>query len=50
MTTCDSDITKFILEWKNVVSLLESHIIGLTDKFEILLRTFDMCKDSYCFE
>ena len=22
MTTCDSEITKFILEWRNVVSLL----------------------------
>ena len=40
MTTCDPDITKFILEWYNVVSLLESHSI-------VLWRAFELCKDAY---
>ena len=36
MNTCDSDIAKFILEWKNVVSLLEARGVVLIDKFKIL--------------
>ena len=36
MTTCDSDIATFILEWQNVVSLLEVRGVLLTDKFKIL--------------
>ena len=47
MTTCDSDIAKFILEWRNVVSLLEARGVVLTDKFKILWRAFELCKDSY---
>ena len=47
MTTCDSDIAKFILEWRNVVSLLEARGVVLADKFKILWRSFELCKDSY---
>ena len=47
MTTCDSDIAKFILEWQNVVSLLEARGMVLTDKFKILWRAFEICKDAY---
>ena len=36
MTTCDSGIATFILEWRNVVSLLEVRGVLLTDKFKIL--------------
>ena len=36
MNTCDSDIAKFILEWQNVVSLLEARGVVLIDKFKIL--------------
>ena len=47
ITTCDSNIAKFILEWHNVVSLLEAREVVLTDKFKILWRAFDICKDAY---
>ena len=47
MTTCDSDIVKFILEWKNLVSLLEACGVVLTDKFKILWRAFEICRDTY---
>jgi hypothetical protein len=47
MTTCDSDIAKFILEWRNVVSLLEARGVVLADKFKILWRSFELCKDAY---
>ena len=50
MTTCDSDIAKFILEWRNVVSLLEAYGVVLTDKFKIMWRAFDICKDTYFVE
>ena len=50
MTTCNSDIAKFILEWRNVVSLLEDRGAVLTDKFKILWRSFELCKDAYFFE
>ena len=50
MTTCDSDIAKFILEWRNVVILLEARGMALTDKFKILLRAFELCKDAYFVE
>ena len=50
MTTCDSDIAKFILEWRNILSLLEARDVLLTDKFKILWRTFEICKDAYFFE
>ena len=46
MTTCDSDISKFILEWKNIVSLLEARSMVLTDKFNILWCAFELCKDA----
>ena len=46
MTTCDSDISKFILDWRNVVSLLEARGVVLTDKFKILWRAFELCKDT----
>ena len=50
MTTCDSDIAKFILEWRNVVTLLEARGVVLTDKFKILWRAFELCKDAYFVE
>ena len=50
MTTCDSDIDKFILEWQNVVSLLEARGVVLTDKFKIMWRAFELCKDAYFVE
>ena len=50
MTTCDSDIAKFILEWQNVVSLLEASGVVLTDKVLILWRAFEICKDAYFLE
>ena len=40
MTTCDSKIAKFILEWQNMVSLFEGRGVVLTDKFKILWRAF----------
>ena len=46
MNTCDSDSTNFILEWRNVVSLLEARGVVLTDKFKILWRAFELCKDA----
>ena len=36
MTTCDSDIAKFIIEWNNVVRILEACGIVLTDKLKII--------------
>ena len=42
MTTCNSDIAKFILEWRNVVSLLEDRGVVLTDKFKTLWRSFEL--------
>ena len=45
MTTCDSDIAKFILEWRSIVILLEGRGVVLTDKFKILWRAFELCKD-----
>ena len=50
MTTCDSNIAKFILEWRNVVSLLEARGVVLTDKFKMLWRAFELCKDAYFVE
>ena len=47
MTTCDSDIAKFILEWRNMVSLIEARCVVLTDKLKIMWRAFDLCKDAY---
>ena len=47
MTTCDSNIAKFILEWCNVVSLLEARGVVLTDKYKILWRAFGICKYVY---
>ena len=47
MSTCNSDIAKFILEWRNVVSLLEARVVVLTNKFKILWHTFELCKDLY---
>ena len=46
MTNCDPDIAKFILEWRNVASLLEARGVVLTDKFKILWRAFEICKDT----
>ena len=46
MTNCDSNIVKFILEWRNVVSLLEARGVVFTDKLKILWRTFEICKDA----
>ena len=42
ITTCDSDIAKFILEWRNIVILLESRRMVLIDKFKIVLRAFEL--------
>ena len=50
MTNCEYDIAKFILEWQNVVTLLEAHGVVLTDKFKILWRAFELCKDAYFVE
>ena len=47
MTTCDSDIAKFILEWQKLVSLLEARRMVLTDKFKILSRAYDLCNNAY---
>ena len=47
MTTCDSKIVKFTLEWRNIVSLPEARGVVLTDKFKILWRAFKLCKDEY---
>ena len=47
MTTCDSDIAKFILEWRNLVSLLEACGVVLTDKLKMMWHTFELCKDAY---
>ena len=46
MTNCDSDIAKFILEWRNVVSLLEYRDVVLTYRFKTLWRIFEICKDA----
>ena len=40
MTTCDSYIAKFILEWRNLMRLLEACGAVLTDKFKIMWRDF----------
>ena len=50
MTNCDSDIAKFILEWRNIVILLEARGVVLTDKFKILWRAFEICKETQFFE
>ena len=50
MTTCDSEIAKFILEWRNVVSLLEDSDMVLTDKFKNLWHAFELCKYAYSVE
>ena len=50
MTTCNSDIAKFILEWRNVVSLLEDRGVLITDKFKILRRAFELYRDTYFVE
>ena len=50
MTTCDSDITNFIQEWRNVVSLLEDRGVLITDKFKILRRAFELYRDTYFVE
>ena len=50
MNTCDSEIEKFILEWQNVVRLLEARGLALTDRFQIMWRAFDLCKDTYFVE
>ena len=49
-TTCDYDTAKFILEWRNVVSLLEARGMVLTDKFKIMWRAFELCRDAYFVE
>ena len=50
MTTCDSEIEKFILEWRIIVSLLEDRGVVLTDEFKILRRAFGLFKDAYFVE
>ena len=50
MTPCDSNIAKFILEWRNVVILIEACGIVLTDKLKIMWRVFELCKDTYYVE
>ena len=42
MTTCDSDVAKFVLEWRNVVSLLEARDMVLTDKIKIIWQAFEL--------
>ena len=44
MTIYDSNIAKFILEWGNVVILLEARGVVLTDKSKIPSRAFEICK------
>ena len=46
LITCDSDIANFIMEWRNVVSLLEARVVILTDKFKMVWLAFDICKDA----
>ena len=48
MTTCDSGIAKFILEWRNVVSLLEARGVVITDKLKILWRAL-RCARTHTF-
>ena len=50
MTSCYSGIAKFILEWRNLVSFLEAHGLVITNKFNILWRAFELCKDVYFVE
>ena len=50
MTTCDSETAKFILEWRNVVSLFEARCVVLTDIFKIMWRAFVIYKDAYLVE
>ena len=45
MTTCDSDIANFVMEWRNAVSLLEAHGVILTDKFKTMWCVFEIFKD-----
>ena len=46
MTTFDSDIAKFILEWHSIVILLEACGMVLTDRIKIMWRTFEIYKDT----
>ena len=50
MTACDSDISKFILEWRNIVRILEAYDMVLKDKFKIMWHAFEICKDAYFVE
>ena len=50
MITCDSNIVKFILEWSNVVLLLEARDVVLADRFKIVWRTLEICKGAYFVE
>ena len=50
MTACDSDISKFILEWRNIVRILEAYDMVLKDKFKIMWHAFEICKDTYFVE
>ena len=50
MTTCDSYTAKFILKWRNIVSLIETCGVVLIDKFKIMWRAFELYKDSYFVE
>ena len=45
MTSCDSIIPEFILEWREVVALLEARGEAINDKFKVLWRAFELVKD-----
>ena len=45
MTSCDSNIPEFILQFRNITSLLEARGTVLPDKFKVLWRGFELCKD-----
>ena len=47
VTTCESGIEKFILELRNVVSLLESRGVVLTDKFKIIWHAFELYRGAF---
>ena len=45
MTSCDSNIPELILEWREVVALLEARGEVINDKFKVLWRAFELVKD-----
>jgi hypothetical protein len=45
ITSCKSKIPEFTLQFRNITSLLEARGTVLPDKFKVLWRGFDLCKD-----